>query len=101
MRSVPPSESPPTAGQHSAFDPRPAPAPNEPHFAAPNDRARNPASDDADDTRSGDDGDERPLNARARHVLDRAREYATLARHGFTPREIARRRRRSKGYVSI
>lgn len=33
--------------------------------------------------------------------MDRALEYLALARQGWRPRDIARRRRRSKGYVSI
>jgi hypothetical protein len=34
-------------------------------------------------------------------VIDRALDYAALAAQGLTPAAIARRRRRSKGYVSI
>ena len=38
---------------------------------------------------------------RARHVVDRALDYAVLARRGLRASDIARLRRRSKAYVSI
>lgn len=36
-----------------------------------------------------------------RHIVDRALDYAALSRGGLTAAQIARRRKRSKGYVSI
>ena len=41
------------------------------------------------------------LDGRRTHVVDRALDYAALADQGLTVAQIARRRRRSKGYVSI
>lgn len=36
-----------------------------------------------------------------RHIVDRALDYAALSRGGLTAAQIARRRKKSKGYVSI
>jgi hypothetical protein len=41
------------------------------------------------------------LDGRRTHVVDRAADYFALADAGLTVAQIARRRRRSKGYVSI
>ena len=41
------------------------------------------------------------LDGRRTHVVDRAADYVALADAGRTVAQIARRRRRSKGYVSI
>lgn len=42
-----------------------------------------------------------PPSARRAHVVDHALEYARLAASGMRGSEIARQKRRSKGYVSI
>lgn len=42
-----------------------------------------------------------PWDGRRRHVVDRALDYAALAAQGLTDTAIARRRRKSRGYVSI
>ncbi|GJG89502.1 hypothetical protein tb265_46830 [Gemmatimonadetes bacterium T265] len=41
------------------------------------------------------------LDARRAHVLDRAAAYVALADHGLSAAQIARRRRKSPGHVSI
>jgi hypothetical protein len=41
------------------------------------------------------------LDGRRTHIVDRALDYVALAEHGFTAARIARKRRRSEGYVSI
>lgn len=48
------------------------------------------------------DGAELPkLDGRRTHIVDRALDYAALADQGMTASRIARKRRRSQGYVSI
>lgn len=41
------------------------------------------------------------VDGRRRHVIERALDYAGLARQELTDTQIARRRRKSRGYVSI
>lgn len=55
----------------------------------------------ADDTPAARASAESRLDGRRTHVVDRATEYARLADLGFTAAQIARRRRKSKGHVSI
>jgi hypothetical protein len=57
-------------------------------------------------TRGATEGAELPaeaprLDRRRTHVVDRAADYAELAARGMSVAQIARRRRRSKSYVSI
>jgi hypothetical protein len=64
--------------------------------------ARDPADRQAaDDAAGGAPPPGARLDGRRAHVLDRAAEYVRLADHGLTVSAIARRRRKSKGHVSI
>lgn len=63
--------------------------------AAPN-RSHSPIGTDADDATAGP-----KLDGRRTHIIDRALEYALLAEQGMSAARIARKRRRSEGYVSI
>ena len=57
-----------------------------------------PATDGAEAT----DGVDAPkLDGRRTHIVDRALDYALLAEQGLSASRIARKRRRSAGYVSI
>ena len=62
-------------------------------------RARRPTPDAAGE---GDETTAGPrLDGRRAHVLDRAAEYVRLADQGLSAAQIARRRRKSAGHVSI
>lgn len=52
-------------------------------------------------TRSGSATSPAPAARRPPHLVDRAADYAALRAQGVAPAAIARRRRRSRGYVSI
>jgi hypothetical protein len=60
-----------------------------------------PAPDAPDAADLAGAGPAAPLDARRAHVLDRAAVYLALADQGLTAAQIARRRRKSKGHVSI
>ena len=51
--------------------------------------------------RAADGSGSTAWDGRRRHVIDRALDYAALAAKGLTDTAIARRRRKSRGYVSI
>lgn len=78
---------------------RPVTGPGAPSLLAP------PDLEDADDPASGPGSGAAPappkLDGRRTHVVDRALDYVALHAQGLTVTQIARRRRRSKGYVSI
>ena len=91
-----------TPGPASSSSPRDAPLPNEAAHHAPNEYGARIADDaPLEPLGDGEIGTPRGPTARPRHIVDRALEYLALARQGWRPRDIARRRRRSKGYVSI
>jgi hypothetical protein len=89
---------PPRVGPHGARTrPRRAPRPTDP---ADGDAGRGAGPGAA----AGEDAPPSPaprLDGRRTHVVDRAADYLALADGGLTVARIARRRRRSKGYVSI
>jgi hypothetical protein len=66
-------------------------------------RTRRPPTTSAPDAVTEPDGGGQPArtDGRRTHVVDRAADYVALADAGLTVARIARRRRRSKGYVSI
>jgi hypothetical protein len=66
-------------------------------------RTRRPPTTSAPDAAAEAGGGDPPArtDGRRTHVVDRAADYVALADAGLTVARIARRRRRSKGYVSI
>jgi hypothetical protein len=60
---------------------------------------RTPA--DAADEAPGRDATPQKLDGRRTHIIDRALDYVALAEQGLSASRIARKRRKSQGYVSI
>lgn len=76
-------------------------SPSPPSASLPRARAEPPleeGSGSAPHERTQPQRGDRPVG---RHILDRAADYAALHRNGLTATQIARRRKKSKGYVSI